>query len=920
MKRIPLILLTILPMAQLSAQAYKMFGNFRNEVVLNINETLHSRNGQYNLTLQPDGNLVLHRGKLVKWASNTGGSMSTLLVMQSDGNLVLYNNTAATWASNTGGNSNAQFSPQEDGNLVIYSSNGTPIWSSNTASADYKSYVNHERNTGKGALIVQPRFSTKNTVLASYIATDYTGIDKTGVSNSTNAIKNILRECQANGGGTVWFPAGQYLITEKIDVPEHCYIRGDWNDPEAPTFSPNQGYGTVMLMKNQATIHLSNNAGIDGLTFFYPDQNASLSSVIPYPTTVNISGYFASVRNTTFINAYNGIHIDRSIHESATLKNIRATFLNLGFEAYNGSDVSIWENIHVKPDYWANARINNAPTPALNTLRSLLYNRATAFQMGDVEWDQFIDIHVAYCNWAFKTVRGQRIQFIGEIADATFTHCKNGIDIADADPFWTYALTVNNATIQSDNTTATASTPNPIILNHTTVNTNPRLSNTILTKSPLAQPVPFSSVPDEPTHLKTRIFNAGSAGNLLPKVSGNQDGSIPYKDVSEELQQLLNTAGSSGGGIVYLPSGLYLVNRPIIIPANVELRGVASAPNRNIQGTLNGTCIFTEYGHDTKEIVYSQQALFSTVGNSAGISGLRIFYPSNPKLDFNYPFAVRLAGEHNYATNISLENAVYGIDAIGDHHYVERIHGTAKMMFIRAYKGGVIKNVISNGNSVVRNNYHIHDWPNESNDLFRDIINPKTRKNEIGILIEDIGYSANEYIVNAFCYGCLHFIYNNAHNTAAFNIGADNLGVGGYAVVATQNITVANSMRFAGNGTALGLNGAGITLYNDNEKVVGGRNSWSGDTPYTHLSGMENNQGVSISLSQNVLNIASQRTIKHVKVYNIYGKVFYDQAINGDYKKHQIPSSSFESGVYIVKTTGDHGNTNTQKVLLERRN
>jgi methionine-rich copper-binding protein CopC len=101
--------------------------------ILTPGKSVSSSNGQYTLTLQPDGNLVeSNAAGTALWATGTGGKTVTEAVMQADGNLVLYNGTTAVWASNTGGNPGAFLTVQNDGDVVIYSGT-TPVWTSNSA-------------------------------------------------------------------------------------------------------------------------------------------------------------------------------------------------------------------------------------------------------------------------------------------------------------------------------------------------------------------------------------------------------------------------------------------------------------------------------------------------------------------------------------------------------------------------------------------------------------------------------------------------------------------------------------------------------------------------------------------------------------------------------------------------------------------
>ncbi len=100
---------------------------------------LHSPNGQYQLIMQGDGNLVVYSGGTAIWASSTAGHPGARAVMQGDGNLVVYLGSTALWASGTGGHAPAAFylAMQSDGNLVIYTPAGVPLWASKRPSPSW---------------------------------------------------------------------------------------------------------------------------------------------------------------------------------------------------------------------------------------------------------------------------------------------------------------------------------------------------------------------------------------------------------------------------------------------------------------------------------------------------------------------------------------------------------------------------------------------------------------------------------------------------------------------------------------------------------------------------------------------------------------------------------------------------------------
>ena len=99
------------------------------------NQAISASNGQYELILQSDGNLVIYFSGRAIWDTGTQGNPGDYMIMQSDGNLVIYSASGgAIWSSGTGGHPTD--SPyaimQTDGNFVIYKSSGGVLYASNT--------------------------------------------------------------------------------------------------------------------------------------------------------------------------------------------------------------------------------------------------------------------------------------------------------------------------------------------------------------------------------------------------------------------------------------------------------------------------------------------------------------------------------------------------------------------------------------------------------------------------------------------------------------------------------------------------------------------------------------------------------------------------------------------------------------------
>lgn len=94
-------------------------------------QKLLSNNGDFRLSMQYDGNLVVYTkdGKAT-WNSGTNGNSDAYAVFQTDGNLVIRSSSSSLlWATGTDGTSATAAYMQSDGNFVVYEGN-TAVWSS----------------------------------------------------------------------------------------------------------------------------------------------------------------------------------------------------------------------------------------------------------------------------------------------------------------------------------------------------------------------------------------------------------------------------------------------------------------------------------------------------------------------------------------------------------------------------------------------------------------------------------------------------------------------------------------------------------------------------------------------------------------------------------------------------------------------
>lgn len=97
---------------------------------------LTSANGEYRLTFQTDGNLVLQRQSDLAqiWTSNTANQNGKRLVLGSDGNLTIESHgKSPAWRSNTGGSRVNRLKVNNDGTLVVFDTSNNPVWTSDVS-------------------------------------------------------------------------------------------------------------------------------------------------------------------------------------------------------------------------------------------------------------------------------------------------------------------------------------------------------------------------------------------------------------------------------------------------------------------------------------------------------------------------------------------------------------------------------------------------------------------------------------------------------------------------------------------------------------------------------------------------------------------------------------------------------------------
>ncbi len=684
-----------------------------------------------------------------------------------------------------------------------------------------------ERNPNAGKTVpyvVETLFETDESIVASVDVLEYDA-DPTGQRDSTAAFRAALEKAEELGGGTVWVPAGDYLISDTLTIPPLVTLRGDWNDPDADNF--NGDYGSIIhaipsSLSKKGLFLLKECAGVCGLTVYYPEQ--SIENVQSYAPTFVLKGNtrLRTMRNVTLINSYIGAYVE-GINESTNFINFKGTCLKTGMEIGSSADVGVFDQITFSPKYWAQAdeKYNPADAQAISTYSK--ENEAVAFLLHDLEQQQFSRITVeGYEYGILFSAEPTRWMASGPMSELHITDCTYGI-YAEEDVFQSiYAAGVDIC----PDLTAIDCRAGYIISNsviegekYAIYNGCPAVKNAwggyqqafIHLADVTLQGEVYGNVSYTATGETVDLSPYAMEAPRSTKSTGTAFEAVAAGSSEAEVQAALDRIGAAGGGIVYLPAGNYEITSGLRVPANTEIIGAAASPQRipNV-----GTVLWCKQ-QPSEGAQTDAPALVTLGGDNAGISGVYFMYADNiTAVDAGepisyYPFAIRGEGKGVWAINCCISGATHGIDFTDcDDHLISGLFSGCFYSHIEVSgNDGMITNCLANGTVLYRTNGVVP--ANEAATLFPNFFEKYTLPNCTYITV---GEGSGQKIYNCFIYGAKHMLYNNGGtDVVGVNISSDNL-TSHVIYQVNGSMTVINP--FITSSKTFGIQAGGMAIYN----------------------------------------------------------------------------------------------------------
>jgi hypothetical protein len=622
---------------------------------------------------------------------------------------------------------------------------------------------------------------TEQVIVADAVLTDKPyRADPTGKEDATAALQKAIDRVYDGGGGTVYLPAGTYRLTGPIEVRPFVSVVGDYNR------NAKGEYGTVILADVAssedafpALFTIGGSAGVQGLVVYYPNQD--IDDVKPYPYTFSIPGSTAgpayymlsTVENCTVVNGYRGIYAG-SVNEQMNISGVRGSFLVRALELYDSADASAIEYIDADATYWASSPLGAADKSAIERYTS---KNGEAFVFGDLEWVSFRGLRCSDYATGIHIVKGPRAKFSGLFYSCEILACNYGLVVDDIDNREGYGLAMTGGTLEGYELAAVNNTDGKVQLTDVAIEGDLGAG----TRAIIVNEVASLDYPDEDP--AEPLSPTGGFTVVKAEKTG-------AKDVSTTIQRALDSLEDSGG-IVYLPAGVYRLEKPLIVPAGVELRGAGTVPTRDQMELSLGTMIFCLLDDSSMA-----DGAVVTLGAHAGLRNIRLInashnvlkeYEDNGKRFPDTPWLIRGEGEGVSIVGCAFAGAIRGIELINaPRHYVAHLTASAYDTLIRidssdaGYIGSVLTNVtvgmrnrwwgLANYRSLFPNGWekNFEEAINESLDLYTTV------HLEMDELTQLEYVDSNACLaVNVFSYGAMHTVTSENSSVDAINLGRD---------------------------------------------------------------------------------------------------------------------------------------------------
>ncbi|HTD50476.1 MAG TPA: glycosyl hydrolase family 28-related protein, partial [Acidimicrobiia bacterium] len=202
-----------------------------------------------------------------------------------------------------------------------------------------------------------------------------------------------LDTAASHGGGTVYLPAGTYLVSTHLVVPSGVELRGSYSarhtaeSVDGTTLLAVEGQGTSHPNSDPAFISLAAHAGIRGISIRYPNQGfgTGVYPVTAFPYTVRSLGAQTWMLDVNVLDGYQIADFATHRSDGFVVNNLWATAFSTGVNVGGGSQHGWLERIVISYGDLFQSRYGNSPHSYGRTaLSNYTSKHVVAYAVGDV--------------------------------------------------------------------------------------------------------------------------------------------------------------------------------------------------------------------------------------------------------------------------------------------------------------------------------------------------------------------------------------------------------------------------------------------------------------------------------------------------------------------------------------------------------
>ena len=236
-----------------------------------------------------------------------------------------------------------------------------------------------------------------------------------GKTDDTQAIQNMLDAKHKSGGGAAKLPAGKYLVSGSLKIPEGVTLLGAAHSPSyiEPLV------GTVILATGgrgkedgAALFELGNSSAVMGLSVYYPEQK--LSDIVPYPWSFHMIGGDNTVENVTLVNSYNGIQVGPEGNVRHRIRSVCGCVLRRGILVDSCTDIGRIENVQFHCHWWSSAQTGGD----FGKVREYMWKNCEAFIFGRTDWEYVTNTFVFPVNIGYRFIATKSGAMNGQLCGA----------------------------------------------------------------------------------------------------------------------------------------------------------------------------------------------------------------------------------------------------------------------------------------------------------------------------------------------------------------------------------------------------------------------------------------------------------------------------------------------------------------------